>query len=394
MQATTVSHATAATSRVGELRGERFTVQPQASMPMDSAMTTSTQRATGPGRRKQLARLCQRTRTLRFVESLRALLRDELRILAYHRVLPAAEPEGFEFDVELISATATGFRRQMALLKRRMHPMRFDEVVACIDAGRRLPPRAILVTFDDGYDDNYRIAYPILRDLDMSAMFFVSTGHIDSGMPYAYDWLVHMVCTTSAGELRAPELGRQWDLPDSLAGRRAVVRELLDALKFHDAVLQSSLIARLEQEWGMPRREHPDCRPMTWEQLREMRQGGMEVGSHGVNHLMLAKLSTADMAKEVHDSKHRLESELGAPVQALSYPVGGMNAFNATVTETVRAAGFGLACSYIAGTSIVRPESRYSLRRLPVERDMDLAWFEAVVALPELFSYPSRRLAS
>lgn len=357
-------------------------------------MPATTQRAVAPGRRQQLARLCRRAGVLGAIAGCRALLRDDLRILAYHRVLASAEPEGFEFDVEQISASAEAFRAQMAMIRRRLHPMRFDEVLACLDAGQRLPPRAVVVSFDDGYDDNYRIAYPILHELGMSAMFFVSTGHIDSGMPYAYDWLVHMVCMTPSHELAAPELDRHWSLPPALEPRRAVARELLGLLKFRDAALQTTLIERLEREWNMPRQPHPDCRPMTWDQLREMRCGGMEVGSHGVHHRMLAKLPASEMSAEVHGSKLRLEEELGAGAYALSYPVGGLNAFNAAVVDTVRDAGFGLACSYIAGTSVPRADTRYALRRLPVERDMDMAWFEAVVACPEVFSYPARMLAS
>ncbi|MET0582208.1 MAG: polysaccharide deacetylase family protein, partial [Pseudoxanthomonas sp.] len=263
--------------------------------------------------------------------------------------------------------------------------------LSCIDANRRLPKGAILVTFDDGYDDNYRIAYPILRELGMSAMFFVSTGHIDSGMPYAYDWLVHMICTTAATRLQARELGIDWEIPATLDERRVLAARLLDQLKGLDDAGQEALIARLEREWDIPRGAgHPQCRPMDWAQLREMHEGGMEIGSHGVGHRMLAKLPKDQMRKEVNGSKNALERELGAPVQVLSYPVGGPDAFDTETVEVVRAAGFRMACSYVAGTSVIEPGSRYSMRRLPVESEMDAAWFSAMVALPEIFSYSSR----
>ena len=343
------------------------------------------------GRRQILARRSHALGVLPALRQLRAALRQDLRILAYHRVLDSADPDGFSFDTELISATAEQFREQMRAIKRDFHPMRFDEVLSCIDAGRRLPKGAILVTFDDGYDDNYRIAYPILRELGMSAMFFVSTGHIDSGMPYAYDWLVHMVCTTSARRLSAPELGIDWDISASLPERRALAARLLDQLKRLDDAGQEALIARLEREWNIPRSAgHADCRPMSWDQLREMHQGGMEVGSHGVGHRMLAKLPREQMGREVNDSKQSLERELSAPAQVLSYPVGGPDAFDTTTIEIVRSAGFRMACSYMAGTSAVGADSRYCMRRLPVEREMDNAWFSAMVSVPEVFSYTSR----
>src|SRR3546814_14523092 len=76
----------------------------------------------------------------------------------------------------------------MQHLRDRFHPVSCREIVAALDGGLALPRDAVLVTFDDGYDDNHAIAFPILRDLGVPAPFFVATGHIDSGLPYAYDW--------------------------------------------------------------------------------------------------------------------------------------------------------------------------------------------------------------
>lgn len=362
---------------------------------MTTSKLTSTAAAAGYGRRQRLARLCHGTRLALPLARLRALLRDDLRILAYHRVLESVEPSGFDFDLELISASAERFRNQMAFLRRHFHPLRFDEVLARVESGRSLPSRAVLVTFDDGYEDNHRVAFPILKDLGMSAMFFVSTGHIDSGMPYAYDWLVHMICTTQATRLDAPELALEARLPDSMGGRRALAVDVLDRLKSLDESSQAAFMARLEGEWGLSRASgNDDCRPMTWDQVREMHAAGMEIGSHGVRHRMLAKLPAAQMAEEICESKATLDRELGISADVLSYPVGGPDAFDAQVVEIARMAGFRMACSYIAGTSTVRPESRYSMRRLPVERSMDMPWFEAMVSVPEVFGYPSRLRAT
>ncbi len=342
----------------------------------------------GAGVRAKLAKLSHVTGLMPVLGRLRMAQQDELRILAYHRILDSSDPPGFNFDVERISATRRDFRKQMQWVKRHFHPMRFEEVLSYMDAGRRLPPRAVLVTFDDGYDDNYHVAYPILRELDMSAMFFVSTGYIDSGLPYAYDWLVFMICTTAAPMLRAPELERDWPLTDSLGQRRTVANEVLSRLKSLQAVDQLALIGRLEEEWGMPRASgHDDCRPMTWDQLREMRRGGMEIGSHGVNHCMLAKLPLQDMHYEVAASKQALERELEEPVHVISYPVGGDDAFDDQVIDAVRQAGYRLGCSYVSQVAQLRPDNAYALPRLHVERDMDPVRVEAVITWPEVFGF-------
>lgn len=322
---------------------------------------------------------------------MRGLLLDDVRILAYHRVLESNEPDDFSFDLDLVSASADAFRAQMRYVRDAFQPMRFGELADCLDRGQRPPKRALLVSFDDGYEDNHRIAFPILRELGMSAMFFVSTDHIASGLPYAYDWFVHMLCIAPAGRLQLPELGIDEPLPASLDQRRALAKRLLDRMKTLDALAQQALIRRLEGEWHLPRSDAPQgCRPMTWDAVREMHAGGMEIGSHGRSHHMLSKLPPRQMRDEIFGSKHALEHELGAPIDTLSYPVGGRDAYDSTVIGLAREAGYRLACSYVAGTDPVVDASRYQMRRLPIERQMDAAWFRAMMALPEVFSYRTR----
>ncbi len=343
------------------------------------------------GRKPWLARACRRAGLLPLAGGVRGLLRDDVRILAYHRVLDSVEPDGFSFDLDLISASAEAFRTQMQHVRQRFHPMRFDELADCLDRGRRPPPRALLISFDDGYDDNHRIAFPILRELGLSAMFFVSTGHIDSGAPYAYDWLVHMLCTAEAERVQLPELRIDTPMPADLHGRRELAQQVLDRIKSLSADAQDALIARLENEWNMPRASgHPCCRPMRWDALREMQRAGMEVGSHGISHRMLAKLPAADMEREVSGSKQTLERELGCRIDVLSYPVGGADAYDAAVIHAAREAGYRLACSYEAGADAATADTRWHMHRIPVERQMDAPWFEAMTALPEVFGYRTR----
>lgn len=345
------------------------------------------------GRRPRLARALRGAGLLPLVARLRRAWREDLRILAYHRVLPALDAADFRFDPELVSASVDGFRAQLALIRRHCAPLRFDELIDHLDRGRPLPPRAVLITFDDGYDDNYRHAYPLLREAGLSAMFFVSTGHIDSGQPYLYDWLVHMLSVTPAMALDLPELRLQAAVPAGLSARRALAAHVLDRMKTLDADAQRALVERLADEWALPIRSHPDCRPMDWDMLREMRAGGMEIGSHGVHHNMLAKLPAARMREEVFASKARLEAELAAPADVISYPVGGHDAYDAAVVAAVREAGYRVACSYVAGAQPLPPQERYGLRRIPVERHMDAAWFEGMLALPEVFCYRTRARA-
>jgi peptidoglycan/xylan/chitin deacetylase (PgdA/CDA1 family) len=343
----------------------------------------------GAPKRVRLARSCYRFGALPALQMLRRLWRDDLRILAYHRVLDIDDLARFKFDLEVVSASSRQFREQLEWIAAHFNPVAFSDVVAALDGGPPLPHDAVLVTFDDGYDDNYRIAFPILRELGLSATFFVSTGHIDSGMPYAYDWLVYMICVTAADRVAIPELGIDVALPPSLVARRRIAEAVLERVKRADDVMQRATIARLEREWNLPRAPHPDCRPMTWEAIAEMQDGGMEIGSHGVHHRMLAKLTDEELDYELTASKAALDGHLPRPAEIISYPVGGPDAYDRRVMEAVARSGYRAACSYVGGTNARAAMSRYALNRLAVERDMDKAWFSAMVAVPEVFGYPS-----
>lgn len=352
-----------------------------AAEPAGQAMPT-------PGLRAHLGRWCYRLGLLPALQGARQRICHDLRVLAYHRVLDVPDASRFDFDLDLVSASVDGFRAQMQWLKRHWRVMRLADVVAALDAGEAMPPDAVVVTFDDGYDDNYHHAFPVLRELELPATFFVSTAHVDSGMPYAYDWLVHMLLITPA--LDVPELGLAIAPQSTRAARRALGQQALERIKRLDGNAQAALIARLERDGAMPRQPGvPGCRPMHWNQVREMHAAGYEIGSHGVHHRMLAKLPKAELAAELHDSRATLERELGVPADTIAYPVGGDDAFDAQVIGATQAAGYRLACSYINGTNRHGHVERYALRRLAVEREMDIGWFAAMLTLPGLLSYPA-----
>jgi peptidoglycan/xylan/chitin deacetylase (PgdA/CDA1 family) len=342
------------------------------------------------GMRGRLGDLCYRSGMLMPLQRLRAVRYNDLRILAYHRVMTVPDQDAFDFDMELISASAESFRQQMQFVKERFRPMHMADVMARIDAGQPLPPDAVVVTFDDGYDDNYQTAFPILRELGVPATFFISTGHIDNGSPFAYDWLVYMILHTTATQLTLPELHLDQAMPTDRAARRELAGQVLSKLKNHDDCEQLAVIRRLEHDWQMPRDAAPaHGRPMSWDNVREMDRAGMEFGSHGKHHKMLSKLSPEELRIELHDSKATLERELGHAVSWLAYPVGGDRAFNEQVIQASRDAGYRLACSYISGTNADPASNRYALRRLPVEREMGLGYFASMLTLPGLMSYPT-----
>ncbi len=96
--------------------------------------------------------------------------RRSLVILAYHRVMPLASAETYPFDLELISATPAEFELQMSWIRDNYVPVSLQDVVRNIDSGEPLPPKAVAVTFDDGFRDTFLHAFPVLKRIG-------NTGH-------------------------------------------------------------------------------------------------------------------------------------------------------------------------------------------------------------------------
>lgn len=344
------------------------------------------------GARGRLGEMLHHSGLLQPVRWARRFWDRDLRILAYHRVLADVDPAHFDFDIALVSATAAQFRREMALVRRHYRPMCLRDVAAHWVAGEPLPRNALVVTFDDGYDDNFSVARPILLEMNVPATFFVSTGVIDSGQPFAYDWFVYMLLNAQAERVVIPGLGADIHLPVERGVRRALAAQLLDRLKDLDDDAQQAVIAGLEQQCRLPRASAPAaCRPMTWPQLRQMHAEGFEIGSHGVSHRMLAKLPEDVLRTELQSSMARIKAELDVPAISISYPVGGDRAFDATVVAATKAAGYQMACSYICGTNAQPITNPFALYRLPVELEMDIGWYASMLALPRLMTYPTAR---
>ena len=108
--------------------------------------------------------------------------RDRLAVLAYHRVVDHAA-SGFVGFVQNASASPESFAEQMRLVAAKYNPISISDVTDAVD-GRLLPDRALLVTFDDGYRDNYDVALPTLTEYSIPAVVFLATNHIGSDDPF------------------------------------------------------------------------------------------------------------------------------------------------------------------------------------------------------------------
>jgi peptidoglycan/xylan/chitin deacetylase (PgdA/CDA1 family) len=304
-----------------------------------------------------------------------------LLILNYHRI---GFPHGAELDRNLWSATPDAFDAQMQALQRNC------DVIGLADldhALRNRRARAAMITFDDGYVDNYTIAFGILKHHGLPATFFLTTGFLDRRLVPWWDEIAWMVRNAGADELPA---GHWLDHPlrtDPAHREAAIVRLLKIYKQLNDS--QTGPFLEFLAEGLRSGRCPPEVGGelwMTWDMAREMRAAGMTIGGHSVTHPVLARLSPERQDFEVGECRRRLVAELGEPIDAFSYPVGGGASFDATTKRAVERHGYRWGFTYLGG--YLRPErfDRFALRRSAIETDIDQTLFHAMLALPQVFA--------
>lgn len=301
--------------------------------------------------------------------------RQQLPILAYHRILDDDANLDSLADPGLFSTRASDFRRQVEWLGRHADCVTFET----LDQARRCP---VIITFDDGYEDNYRLAWPILRDAKIAAVFFVTTDFIDHGQPMWFDRAANAIRQRN-GQLPA-------ELVANFSGAnlsRSVLQQCLAWMKSMDDCRRREVLAALE--YGLNNTSLEQHHPMSWDQLRQMAASGMEIGSHSCSHAVLANESRQRIQSELMQSRQRIESEIGKPCRSLAYPVGGGTAISPMVVAEAQDAGYQYACSYISGINRQPQADPMHLRRLHVELDQNFHEFTATLAFPTLFGYSS-----
>lgn len=304
-------------------------------------------------------------------------------ILMYHRVSePACDPW-------LLSITREHFAQQLEVLKRETRPIALQELRRGLETGR-LPDRAVVVTFDDGYADNFLNARPVLEKLGIPATYFVVSGPLGSRREFWWDELERLLLVPGSlpSSLRLSVAGgsRQWDLGAAaeysedtfvkqrhwttweapFSTRHSLYLSLYELLNPLTDAERNQVLDEL-RSWACAgptgRESH---RVMTPDELQTLAKGDLvEVGAHTVTHPCLAAQTPVAQRREIHDSKLRLEELLGREVASFAYPYGRLQDYTAVTVACLKETGYACGCARFAGV-VRRGSDAFQLPRMPV----------------------------
>lgn len=284
--------------------------------------------------------------------------RSALVILTYHGVLPGHDDRDDFLSGNFIAASA--FEWQMRWLARTYTPIRLSDVVNAITTGRPLPPRAVAVTFDDGFANNFRYALPVLQRSGVPATVFLTTGKI--GVPGAQLWTERVkrsIYLTDRARLPVVVPGQHEHALGHETQRANAAREVLGLLKRMEPTRRDEYLAEIEHLCGRAPLGPDDGDRydfLTWDEVRTMARHGIEFGSHTESHPILATLDDASLSAELRQSKRTLEDELQTPCTTFAYPNGQPGDFGDREKRHLEQCGYRIAVSLFGGINHVIDE--------------------------------------
>jgi len=316
-------------------------------------------------------------RGIRRVQRWLRQFRPTTLILCYHRVTE------LESDPHLLSVTPQNFREQLQVLKRLYRVARLQDWASEQTIAAR---PTVIVTFDDGYADNFDKALPLLQEAECPATIFVTAGKIGDNREFWWDELDRVILepahlpeelslsirghdhywNTAATCDRQRRDGWHVLLEQKATPRQAAYVGLCHLLKVIDEVERSRVLDELCTWAGVERLGRSSHRSLTAPELCSLAASELiEIGSHTITHPQLSSLPASAQQFEIEKSKAMLESSIGRPVHSFSYPFGGVNDYNLDTIRMVRNAGFHCACANYPGLSSHAAE-RYQLPRFVV----------------------------
>ena len=291
-----------------------------------------------------------------------AVLPNGLYCFNYHRI---GEASLTEYDPNVFSCDEANFVEHIQYIKKHFTVVTLDDLDEILK-GKITDKRYALITFDDGYIDNYSKAFPILLENKISATFFLATNFINNAEIPWWDRIAYLVRHAQVDEIKL----NNW--PDRITLSKedvpTSIRKVLDVVKINNGSTIEEILIELHQKLQTPNSNFCDQEPlfMTWDMAREMSAAGMEFGSQTCSHRILSHLSIEEQDYEAKTSKELIEKELNTSIKAFAYPVGGKDSFTEETVKIIKKY-YQVSFSFISGINTSKQLNEFSIERISVD---------------------------
>ncbi|MDD2852259.1 MAG: polysaccharide deacetylase family protein [Desulfuromonadaceae bacterium] len=289
------------------------------------------------------------------------------KVMVYHRFAPSgvAVPHRVSADI---------FAWQLDTIQKDFDVISFGDCIARFLHHGFWPKGCVVLTVDDGYSDMYEWAWPELARRKMPATFFVTTRFVDGSFWLWPDQLEYALNQTDCTSCSVSIAGEQVLLSLKNESERSSAWQLFISHCIRSEENQRLSFIRQVLELlavELPSTPPPEYCAVSWDHLREMQRGGIEIGGHTMSHPILSKISPESLDREIGTCKQILEERLGNPVRSFCYPNSGPGDINNDVIAAVDRAGYSGA---VFGTDLASWD-RFQTPRMGINDNcIDFVW--------------------
>jgi peptidoglycan/xylan/chitin deacetylase (PgdA/CDA1 family) len=283
-------------------------------------------------------------------------------ILMYHHVI-----DGNVRCIEKNACThryIDDFHDEIKLLSKWYEVISIDELMDCLDSEENIEKPKVVVTFDDGYRDNYNNAFPILKKYNVPASIYLVSGVIDTEKELWLERIETLLIHTSKVSIDNMDLldAESVDI-STLAKKKDINIRLSRILKRMEVESREAAVKSLEKYLLPDGYLQPSRKMLSWQEVREMMEHDVTIGAHTVSHPILSQISSADAESEISNSKTQIEKRIGQRVGHFALPNGGMKDFSPDVIRHIQNAGFSSNVTTLSG-KVGKSTDRFKMPRI------------------------------
>lgn len=282
-------------------------------------------------------------------------------VYMFHMVVPS---EGAIASIDELRVSPEFFRKFLEEKRRSMNFVSIDEAIE-IKLGKNKSEKPFaIITFDDGYEDNYKYAYPILKELGIPFTIYVSVDLVDDHCPiWNYPLIIEKIVRDN--DIIKLSNGNTYECKteEEKCNTFMKLKSLLFSLPYN--TLQSEFKKLFENY--LSDNVFP-TNTLTWEQIKILSEDELcTIGSHTMSHCRLSMSDIDFLTYELKNSKDILSQKIGKPVDHLSYPYGWITDVSDEAAEIVQKVGYKTAFHSFGGPIRQKDNDLYHLHRIMIK---------------------------
>lgn len=282
----------------------------------------------------------------------------------YHRI---GDPEKSKFDPNVFSCDERTFEEHLRFYKENFDILTINELNELQKSRKKLVKKYALITFDDGYVDNYELAYPLLKKHKIPATFFIATDFIEKEKLPWWDEIAFLLKNCNQKTLQL----ENWKTPINLdrTAKNSNIKEVLQRIKADSSKQMDEKILSLKKVLNLPPNYTPPHKDlfMNWDMLKDMEKNGMTIGSQSCSHRIMSHLSIQEQFNEASNSKIILSRQLKNNIVCFAYPVGGNSSFTKVTEDILRKLKYTFGFSFVSGINRTINNHCFHLKRFSVD---------------------------